>query len=357
MNSLLRIINRNNHNINNAIRYFITLPTTMKCIEIPKYGPPEVMTIGTRPLPVPKDNEVLLKVTATGINRPDCIQRAGMYPPPKGASDIPGLECSGEVVQLGKNVKDLKLGDKVISLLSGGGYAEYCTADAPLCLPVPKGLSMIEAAGICETYFTVYSNIFMRGKLGHNEKVLIHGGTSGIGTTAIQLCKSWGCEVFTTSDGKDKCKSCIDLGADHAIDYTDKNIKFEDYILEKTKNRGVDVILDIVCGEYVQRNIKSLNEDGRLIIIALLGGPKANVSFTKLMLKRLTITGSTIRVRDVAYKRTVADGLIQNIYPLLESGKVKPIIYKELNVKDVVEAHRMMEANEHVGKIILNIKF
>lgn len=277
-----------------------------------------------------------------------------MYPAPKGATDLPGLEVSGEIAAIGPNVKNVRIGDKVCTLLTGGGYAEYCIGDAPLMMPIPKGFTMTEAAAICETYFTVYSNVFMRAGLRPGEKFLVHGGTSGIGTTAIQLAKASDCTVYTTAEGTDKCKACLGLGADYAIDYT-SDTKFEDVIAETTEKKGVDVILDMICGDYVQRNIKSLNEDGRLVIIALMHGPKAQVSFTKLMLKRLTITGSTLRSRPVSVKQEIATKLLQNVWPLLEQRKVKPIIHKEFPMEQIVEAHQMMEKNEHIGKIVVKI--
>lgn len=331
----------------------MTLPASMKCIEIPSYGEAEVLTLAERPLPVPKAGEVLIKVAAAGVNRPDVIQRQGMYPPPPGASDIPGLEVAGTVVALGEGVRHLQLGQPVCALLTGGGYAEYATAYEDICLPIPAGYDMIQAAAVPETFFTVWYNVFMRCHLAAGESFLVHGGTSGIGTTAIQLAKHFGATVFATAGSPDKCQACRELGADRAIDYRSED--FAEVIAAETGKKGVDVILDMVGGEYLGKNIKSLAADGRHASIAFLKGPKAEVNFMPVMLKRLTLTGSTLRPQGVAVKAAIAAELRDKVWPLLNLGKVKPIVHATFPLAQAVEAHRMMEASTHVGKIILTL--
>lgn len=325
------------------------LPAAMRCIEIPSFGGPEALTLSRRPLPVAKAGEVLIKVAAAGVNRPDVLQRQGMYPPPPGASDLPGLEVAGTVAALGETATRLKVGQPVCALLTGGGYAEYATAAEALCLPVPAGYDMVRAAAIPETFFTVWYNVFMRCRLAAGESFLVHGGTSGIGTTAIQLARQFGAKVFATAGSPEKCKACTELGADRAIDY-----RVEDFvavIAEETGNKGVDVILDMVGGDYLPRNIKSLAADGRHASIAFLKGPKAEVSFLPVMLKRLTLTGSTLRPQAVPLKAAIAAELLEKVWPLL--GKIGPVIHATFPLDRAAEAHRLMEAGTHVGKIVL----
>lgn len=330
-----------------------SLPETMTAIEIRKPGGPEVLVPGKRPVPRPGAGEVLLKVAAAGVNRPDVLQRQGSYPPPKGASDIPGLEIAGEVVALGEDVTVPKLGDRVCALVTGGGYAEYCLAPAPQCLPVPKGYSLEQAACLPETFFTVWVNVFQRSALKPGERFLVHGGTSGIGTTAIQLAKAFGCTVFTTAGSAEKVKACKDLGADHAINY--KTEDFVEVVQRETGGRGVDVVLDMVGGDYIPRNIKVMAEDGRLSFIAFLGGAKAEVNFGPVMMKRLTITGSTLRARPVAVKAQLAAELKEKVWPLLESGKITPVMAASFPLAEASKAHALMESSGHIGKIVLTV--
>ncbi|HKR20729.1 MAG TPA: NAD(P)H-quinone oxidoreductase, partial [Stellaceae bacterium] len=315
---------------------------------------PDVLRLAKRPMPKPGAGEVLIKVEAAGVNRPDVAQRQGSYPPPPGASDIPGLEIAGSVVALGLGVHDLKVGDKVCALVTGHGYAEYCAAPAVQCLPVPKGFSMIEAAALPETFFTVWTNLFERGGLKRGESVLIHGGTSGIGTTAIQLARAFGAkDIFATAGSDDKCKACEKLGATRAIDY--KREDFVKVVKEATGNRGVNLILDMVCGPYVPRNISALAVDGRCVTIALLGGNLAEVNFGVVMMKRLTLTGSTLRARAVEQKGAIAQALKREVWPLLDAGKVKPVIHKTFPLKEAAAAHALMESSAHIGKLVLTI--
>lgn len=331
-----------------------TLPAETTVIEIREPGVPDVLHLAKRPMPKPGAGEVLIKVEAAGINRPDVAQRQGNYPPPPGASDIPGLEIAGSVVALGLGVHEFKLGDKVCALVTGHGYAEYCAAPAVQCLPVPKGFSMVEAAALPETFFTVWTNLFERGRLKRGESVLIHGGTSGIGTTAIQLAREFGAKnIFATAGSDDKCKACEKLGATRAIDY--KREDFVKVVKETTGNRGVDLILDMVCGPYVPRNISALAVDGRCVTIALLGGNLAEVNFGVVMMKRLTLTGSTLRARAVEQKGAIAQALKREVWPLLDAGKVKPVIYKTFPLKEAAAAHALMESSAHIGKIVLTI--
>ena len=331
-----------------------SLPETMTAIEIAEFGPPEGLRPAKRTTPMAQHGEVLIKVAAAGVNRPDVMQRTGTYPPPPGASDIPGLEVSGEVVQVGHGVDSISLGDKVCALVAGGGYAEYCVAPASLSLPVPKNHSMAEAAGLPETFFTVWTNIFQRGGLQGGERILIHGGSSGIGTTAIQLARAFGARVFVTAGSQEKCKACETLGAERAINYREEN--FAEIISEETKDQGVDVILDMVGGDYVKPNIASLAVEGRLVQIATLHGPKVpDFNILPIMMKRLTVTGSTLRPRTVAQKAVIADELRAQVWPLLETGAVKVVMDHTFDLVDAAAAHSRMEGSEHIGKIVLTV--
>jgi NADPH2:quinone reductase len=294
-----------------------------------------------------------VRVEAAGINRPDVMQRQGRYPPPPGASDLPGMEIAGEIVALGPNVSGLEVGDKITSLLPGGGYAGYAVAAAPLALPIPKGLSMVEAAAIPETFMTVWTNLFERGRCKAGDVVLIHGGTSGIGTTAIQLAKAWGARVFATAGSPEKARACEKLGAERGIDY--KSEDFVEVIRAATEGYGVDVTLDMVAGAYVARNLDIAAVEGRVVTISTLGGTRAEINMVPVMVKRLTLTGSTLRARTVAQKAAVADGVRKNVFPLIESGKVRPVIFKTFPLAEASEAHRLMESSHHIGKIVLTI--
>ena len=331
----------------------MSLPETMTVVEISEYGGPEVLKPASRPVPEPASGEALIRVAAAGVNRPDAIQRAGNYPPPAGQSDLPGLEVSGEIVALGDGASGVSIGDTVCALTPGGGYAEYCIAPASHCLPVPDGISVTDAAGIPETSFTVWHNVFQRAYLQKGERFLVHGGSSGIGTTAIQLAKAFGAEVFTTAGSREKCDACEALGADLAINY-----KEEDWVAvlrEKTEKQGVDVILDMVGGSYIQKNIDSLNWDGRLSIIAFLTGAKAELMLARFMVKRQTMTASTLRAQSDAAKAAIAAELREKVWPLFASGKVKPIIDSVLPLSEAAKAHERMESSTHIGKIILQI--
>lgn len=328
------------------------LPQTMTAIEIAEFGPPEGLRPADRPLPVPGHGEVLVKVAAAGVNRPDVAQREGNYPPPPGAPDIPGLEIAGTVVALGPGVNELSEGDEVCALVAGGGYAEYCAAPAALCLPVPVGLSMAEAAALPETYFTVWTNVFQRGRLVGGESFLIHGGSSGIGTTAIQLAKAFGARVFATAGSADKCRACEELGAERAINYRDED--FVKVVRAATGGEGLDLIVDMVGGDYVQRNLDALAVEGRLVQIAFLGGPKVkDFNMLPVMLKRLTITGSTLRPRTVAQKAVIADELRAQVWPLLVGGVVRPVMDQSFPLAEAAQAHARMESSAHIGKIML----
>jgi putative PIG3 family NAD(P)H quinone oxidoreductase len=330
------------------------LPTTMTAIEITEPGGPDVLKPGSRPMPLPGAGEVLIKVAAAGVNRPDVMQRMGQYPPPAGASDIPGLEVAGTVAAVGLGVHHTKVGDAVCALVTGGGYATYCVAPEPQCLPVPQGLGMAEAAALPETCFTVWTNLFERGNLRPGETVLIHGGTSGIGTTAIQLAKALGAQqIFATAGSRDKCHACEKLGASRGIDY--KHEDFVKVVKETTAGRGVDVILDMVGGDYIQRNINALAPEGRIVNIAFLKGSQAEINLLPLMLKRGTLTGSTLRARTVEQKGAIAAPLHRVVWPLLEQGKVKPQIYRTFPLAAAAEAHRLMETSAHIGKIVLTV--
>jgi NADPH:quinone reductase len=329
------------------------LPTTMTAIEINGFGPPEVLQPRTRPMPVPGAGEVLIAVAAAGVNRPDVHQREGNYAPPPGASDIPGLEIAGTIVSVGLGVRNLAVGQQVCALVAGGGYATYCVAPAPQVLPVPQGLSLIEAAALPETFFTVWTNLFERGALKPGESVLIHGGSSGIGTTAIQLAKQFGARIFVTAGSREKCQACEKLGADVAIEY--KREDFAAVIKDKTAGRGVDVILDMIGGDYFQRNINSLAMDGRLVSIAYLRGSRVEVNFLPVMRNRLTITGSTLRPRTVEQKGAIAAALLQKVWPLIDKGVVKPLIEQTFPLAQAAEAHRLLESSAHIGKIVLTV--
>jgi NADPH2:quinone reductase len=330
-----------------------TLPTTMTAIEITSPGGPEVLQPTTRPMPVPAMGEVLVAVAAAGVNRPDLHQRQGAYPPPPGASDIPGLEIAGRIVALGLGVHRLTIGEEVCALVAGGGYATHCLAPAPQVLPVPRGLSMVEAAALPETFFTVWTNLFERGALKAGESVLIHGGSSGIGTTAIQLAKAFGARIFTTAGSLEKCQACEKLGADVAIEY--KREDFAAVIREKTAGRGVDVILDMVGGDYFQRNINSLAVEGRLVSISYMRGAQVEINFTPVMRNRLTVTGSTLRPRTVEQKGAIAAALRQQVWPLIERGAVKPQIYRTFPLAEAAAAHALLESSDHIGKVVLTV--
>ena len=329
------------------------LPETMTAIEIREFGGPDVLTPGSRPVPTAGSGEVLIKVAAAGVNRPDVLQRSGGYPPPPGASDIPGLEVAGTIVALGGDTGDWREGDAVTALVSGGGYAEYATAPAPQCLRVPQGLTLAEAAGLPETFFTVWSNVFDRGGLTAGESFLVHGGSSGIGTTAIQLAKAMGARVFATAGSAEKCEACERLGAERAINYREED--FVPLVKQATDGKGVDVVLDMVGGDYVARNIAAMAADGRLVYIAFLGGSKVEVDLLPLMLKRLTITGSTLRPRPVAFKAAIARKLEEKVWPLIEAGTLKPVLHQTFPLAEAAAAHRLMESSSHVGKIVLTV--
>jgi putative PIG3 family NAD(P)H quinone oxidoreductase len=329
------------------------LPADMKVVEIAAPGGPEQLKPATRPVPKPGEGEVLVRVEAAGVNRPDVMQRQGRYPPPPGASDLPGMEIAGEIVELGPKVSGVAVGDKITSLLPGGGYAQYAIAAAPLCMPIPPGLSMVEAAAIPETYLTVWTNLFERGGLKSGDIALIHGGTSGIGTTAIQLAKAWGATVFATAGSEKKARACEQLGAVRGIDY--KTEDFVQVIRADTKGYGVDVTLDMVAGSYVQRNLDIAAVEGRVVTIAMQGGSRAEINLGPVLIKRLTLTGSTLRSRTVAQKAAVADGVRRNVWPLLSAGRVRPVIYSTFSLDQASEAHRLMETSNHIGKIVLTV--
>lgn len=322
----------------------------MRAVEIVEPGGPEVLKLTTRPVPTPDTGQVVLKVAYAGVNRPDALQRVGAYNPPPTASDLPGLECSGEVVAVGAGVEGLALGDKVCALLPGGGYAEYVATPAAHCLPVPSPLSMKEAACLPETYFTVWSNVFTRGGLKAGEKFLVHGGSSGIGTTAIQLANVFGARVFATAGSDEKCQACLDLGAERAINY-----RTEDFVDVMRAEGGADLILDMVGGDYIPRNIKTLAEDGRLVQIAFLQGPVVELNFALMMVKRLTITGSTLRPQSVLAKAKIAQDLREAVWPLLEAGRVAPVMDSEFELAEASAAHERMETSGHIGKIVLKV--
>jgi NADPH:quinone reductase len=322
----------------------------MKAVEITKAGGPEVLQLCDRPMPVAGYGEVVIQVAYAGVNRPDALQRAGLYNPPATASDLPGLEAAGKVVALGDGVANLSIGDQVCALLPGGGYAEFVATPAAHCLPVPAGLTLKQAACLPETFFTVWSNVFMRGGLIGGERFLVHGGSSGIGTTAIQLARAFGARVFTTAGSDEKCAACLALGAEQAINYRDA-----DFVEIIRAMGGADIILDMVCGSYMQRNIKALANDGRLVQIAFLQGPKAELNMIEVMTRRLTMTGSTLRPQSDIAKAKIADQLRNKVWPLLTAGIVAPVMDQEFALADAADAHRRMETSEHIGKIVLRV--
>ncbi|BCJ90246.1 NAD(P)H quinone oxidoreductase [Terrihabitans soli] len=332
----------------------MSVPATMTAIEISTPGGPEGLTPTTRPVPQPGKGEVLIEIHAAGINRPDVLQRMGKYEPPPGTTDIPGLEVAGVIAALGEGVSEFKLGDKVCALLAGGGYAEYVTAPAAQVLPVPGSLSMVEAACLPETFFTVWSNVFDRGRLKAGENFLVHGGSSGIGTAAIPLAKAFGAKVFTTAGSAEKCAACVELGADRAINYKDED--FVEVIKAETGGKGVDVVLDMVGGDYVGRTVSVMAVDGRHVSIAFLQSPKITLNFFPVMTKRLTLTGSTLRARSVADKKAIADQLRDKVWPLIASGKIAPKLYKTFPLKEAAAAHALMESSQHIGKIALLVR-
>ena len=330
-------------------------PSAMRAIEITSFGAPEVLRETQRPQPQAAAGELLIAVQASGINRPDVLQRKGLYPMPPGVSDLPGLEIAGTVAGGAQNDLDaagLRIGDAVCALVAGGGYAEFCTAPVGQCLPVPAGLSMIEAASLPETFFTVWQNVFFIARLQRGETLLVQGGSSGIGVTAIALAKAWGCTVIVTAGADDKCQACLDLGADHAINY-----RTQDFVAEVkriTNGRGVDVVLDMVAGDYIAREVECLADDGRLAVIAVQGGVKSGIDAGILLRRRLAITGSTLRPRSVAYKTVLAQQQREQVWPLIAGGKVKPVIHRVFPAAQAAEAHALMESSTHVGKIVLS---
>ena len=327
------------------------LPRDMTAIEIAQPGGPEVLKPGRRPVPAPGSGEVLIEVAAAGVNRPDVLQRQGGYAPPPGASDIPGLEVAGRIVAVGDGAGSWKVGDSVCALVAGGGYAEYCAAPAPQCLPVPGKLDLIHAAALPETFFTVWTNVFDRGQLQRGETFLVHGGSSGIGTTAIQLAHGFGARVIATAGSDEKCEACRKLGADIAVNYRTED--FAAKVMEATQGKGADVILDMVGGDYIPKNLSCLAVEGRLVQIAFLKGSKAEINLAPIMMKRQTLTGSTLRPRSVAQKGEIAQSLRAKVWPLLESGKIAPVIFKTFPLAQAADAHRLMESSAHVGKIVL----
>jgi len=324
--------------------------TSMKVIEIVEPGGPSVLKSSVRSIPKPKRNEVLIKISYAGINRPDVLQRSGSYLPPPGASDLPGLEASGIIFAIGKNVTNWEVGDEVCALLPGGGYAEYAVTQASHCLPVPTGMSLKQAAALPETLFTVWSNVFQRGGLKPNEKFLVHGGSSGIGTMAIQLANLFGSEVYATAGSEAKCSACEELGAIRAIDYNK-----EDFLEVIKRIGGVHLILDMVGGAYIEKNIKALVDDGRLVQIAFLKGAKVELNFAQIMTRRLTVTGSTLRPQSDLSKSQIASELLEKIWPLLSTGRINPVINSVFDLNDVSSAHLLMESSKHIGKIVLKV--
>lgn len=329
------------------------IPTIMRAIEITKPGAPDVLRPTTRPTPEPEPGEVLIKVDAAGVNRPDIMQRQGMYPPPPGAPDIPGLEVAGRVVRIGERASRWKINDRVCALVAGGGYAEYATAPDEQCLPIPGELSMAEAASLPETFFTVWANVFDRARLSDGESLLVQGGSSGIGVTAIQLAHAFGNPVFATAGSDEKCRACEQFGAERGINY--KSEDFVAVVKELTDGRGVDVILDMVAGDYVPRELECLADDGRLAIIAFLGGTKAQLNLTDVLVRRLTISGSTLRPRPVLFKGKLARALEEKVWPLIAAGKIKPAIHSRFALDKACDAHALMESSTHIGKLILEV--
>ena len=325
----------------------------MKAIEITQPGGPEVLRPCERPMPVAGAGEVLIRVHAAGVNRPDVLQRAGAYPPPPDASDLPGLEVAGEIVSGDLDASDFKKGDLVCALAHGGGYAEYCVVPIGQCLPIPKGWSLLEAASLPETFFTVFGNVFDRAKLAAGESLLVQGGSSGIGVTAIQMATALGHRVFATAGTDDKCRACESLGAERGINYRSED--FVEVVKSLTGGKGANVILDMVAGPYVNRELQCLADDGRLVIIALLGGASGEINFGEVLRRRLVITGSTLRPRPVTFKRHIAQQLRTQVWPLLESGKIKPVIYQTFSLEQAADAHALMETSTHIGKIMLQV--
>jgi NADPH:quinone reductase len=329
------------------------IPTEMRAIEIKQPGGPEVLVPTRRPVPQPAKSEVLIRVAAAGVNRPDVFQRQGSYAPPPGTTDLPGLEVAGEVVAIGPETARWKVGDRVTALVAGGGYAEFCVAPAPQCLPIPGKLSMVEAAALPETFFTVWTNVFQRGRLQAGETLLVHGGSSGIGTTAVQLASRSGSRVFVTAGSAEKCSKCRDLGASVAINY--KTEDFVKVIEHETGGKGVDVILDMVGGDYINRNLQCLAVEGRMVHISFLTGTKAEINLASLMIKRQTITGSTLRPQSVAQKGAIARAVEEKVWPLVAAGEVLPQIHATFPLEQAADAHRLMESSVHVGKIMLTL--
>lgn len=329
------------------------LPPDMAAVEISEPGGPEVLTSARRPVPSPGQGEVLIRVQAAGVNRPDVLQRQGRYPPPPGASDLPGLEVAGEVASVGIGAGDWRVGDRVCALIAGGGYAEYAVAPAPQCLPIPAGLSAVEAASLPETAFTVWANVFELGAFRPGDAVLIHGGASGIGVTAIQLVRAFGGRAFATAGGADKARACERLGAERGIDYQAED--FVEVVKAATDGRGVELILDMVGGDYLPRNLDAAAFGGRIVSIASLRGGEPPLPIFKMMAKRLTLTGSTLRARSVAEKGALAAALHQRVWPLYEDGRVKPVVFRTFALADAAEAHRLMESSGHIGKIVLTV--
>ena len=325
----------------------------MRAIEICQPGPPDVLTVCERPVPELKAGEVLIKVHAAGVNRPDVLQRLGHYPVPSGASDLPGLEVAGEIVAGDLAKSPFKMGDMVCALVQGGGYAEYCAAPLQQCLPIPAGLGALEAASLPETFFTVWSNVFDRSQLSGDDTLLVQGGSSGIGVTAIQMASALGHRVFATAGSDEKCRACEALGAERAINYRSED--FVEVVKELTGGKGVDVILDMVAGDYVAREIACLADDGRIALIALLGGSKATVDLGQVLRRRLHISGSTLRPRPIAFKAAIAWRLQEKVWPLIETGKIKPVIFKTFPLEQAAQAHALMESSTHVGKIMLQL--
>lgn len=325
---------------------------TMKAVQIVEPGAPSVLRVTQRPVPSLKAGEVLIRVAAAGVNGPDLFQRRGAYPPPPGASDLPGLEVSGTVVAIADDVSGgVKVGDEVCALVTGGGYAEYCAAPSGTCLPVPKGLTVQQAGALPETFFTVWSNVWDRCRLAQGETLLVHGGASGIGVAAIQMASALGNRVIVTAGSDEKCRLCETLGAERAVNY--KSEDFVEISRKLTDSKGVNVILDMVAGDYIERDVKALAPDGRIAIIALLGGAKGNVNFSAVMVKRLTITGSTLRPRDIGFKTAIADNLRYKIWPLIDAGKIKPVIHAVFPLSEAAKAHVLLESRAHIGKVLL----
>ena len=330
-----------------------TLPEFMRAVEIRTPGGPEALVPAKRPVPKPGPGEILVKVAAAGVNRPDVLQRMGLYPVPPGASDLPGLEIAGEVVACGAGASRWKAGDRICALVPGGGYAEYCTVPEGHALPAPRGLTMVEAASLPETCFTVWNNVYDRAKLAPGETLLVQGGSSGIGVTAIQMAVATGNRVLATAGSDEKCAACVKLGAEKAINYRTQDFAAE--VKAATGGKGVDVILDMVGGDYVPKELKCLADDGRLVFIAFLRGPKTEMDINEVMRRRLTISGSTLRPRTVEYKSYVATNLREKIWPLVDAGKIKPVVFKTFALEQASEAHKLMESSQHIGKIVLQV--